>query len=100
MKHSITPAELAKRLKEGERPLILDIRRAEDVQADPSYVPGAERRDPAKAETWAKELALNQEVVIYCKHGRSISNSVLDTLQAHGVNACFIEGGFSAWKGE
>lgn len=100
MKRSITPAELAKRLKKGERPLIFDVRRADDVQADPSCVPGAEHRDPTRAESWSKELAPNQEVVIYCQYGRSISNSALDTLQTRGINACLIKGGLSAWKEE
>ncbi|MEP4348603.1 MAG: rhodanese-like domain-containing protein [Marinobacter sp.] len=98
MKRSITPSELAKRLETGGAPLILDVRRTEDAQADPSQVPGAEGRDPTEAEVWAAELPPDREVVIYCKHGRSISNTVLETLQARGVNACFIEGGLTAWN--
>jgi rhodanese-related sulfurtransferase len=30
--------------------------------------------------------------------GGSVSNSVVDQLQAKGVKARFIEGGFEAWK--
>jgi rhodanese-related sulfurtransferase len=39
-----------------------------------------------------------QDVVIYCVRGGSVSNSVVDSLQAAGIKARFIEGGIEAWK--
>lgn len=36
--------------------------------------------------------------MLYCVRGGSVSNSVVDALQAKGLNACFIEGGIEGWK--
>ena len=99
-KRTITSVELVQRLKKGEKPLILDVRRAEDKQADPTQVPGASWRDPSKVGEWIEELPGNAEVVLYCSYGRSISNAVVDALRARGLKACFIEGGLTAWKEE
>jgi len=100
MKRTITSKELAQWLKRNEKPLILDVRRAEDKQADPTHVPGSSWRDPSKISEWIEDLPPHAEVVLYCRQGRSISNSVLDALRARGVNACFIEGGLNAWNEE
>jgi rhodanese-related sulfurtransferase len=37
-------------------------------------------------------------VVIYCARGGSVSNSVVDRLQAEGIKARFIEGGIEGYK--
>jgi len=37
-------------------------------------------------------------VVIYCVRGGSVSNAVVDRLQAAGVKARFVEGGLEAYK--
>jgi rhodanese-related sulfurtransferase len=36
--------------------------------------------------------------VVYCVRGGSVSNSVVDRLQAAGVKARYIEGGIEAYK--
>ena len=40
----------------------------------------------------------DRDVVIYCVRGGSVSNSVLDRLQAAGIRARYIEGGLEGWK--
>lgn len=40
----------------------------------------------------------DQEVVIYCARGGSVSNKVLDKLLDNDVQARYIEGGIEAWK--
>jgi len=40
----------------------------------------------------------DRDVVIYCVRGGSVSNGVLDRLQAAGVKARYIEGGIEGWK--
>ena len=37
-------------------------------------------------------------MVLYCVRGGSVSNTVVDALQAKGVRARFIEGGIEGWK--
>jgi rhodanese-related sulfurtransferase len=36
--------------------------------------------------------------VLYCAHGRAVSNAVVDDLQRQGFRARLIEGGIAAWE--
>jgi rhodanese-related sulfurtransferase len=94
---TLTPQELRQSATEGNM-LLFDVRRESDFAADPQTLPGAERRDPEQVEAWAKDLPRDKEVIIYCVRGGSVSNSVLDKLQARGIRARYLEGGLEAWK--
>jgi rhodanese-related sulfurtransferase len=77
---------------------VIDVRRKEDYAADNSVIPGSSWFDPANIDNWCTTLPENKEVVLYCVRGGGVSNSVVDTLQAKGLKARFIEGGIAAWK--
>jgi rhodanese-related sulfurtransferase len=77
---------------------ILDVRRAADREAASEQVPGATWRNPEQLADWADQLPPDQDVVLYCVRGGSVSNSVVDALQARGLKARFIEGGIEGWK--
>ncbi|MDA8099822.1 MAG: rhodanese-like domain-containing protein [Nitrospiraceae bacterium] len=94
---TITPDDLESLLKTKDRPLVLDVRRAADKQSDPATLPGAAWKDPEKASEWGKDLA-NQDVVIYCVRGGSVSKSVQEKLLSLKVNVKYVEGGLEAWK--
>ncbi|MFH0994747.1 MAG: rhodanese-like domain-containing protein [Pseudomonadota bacterium] len=97
MNETITPKELQS-LQESCRNLtILDVRRKSDFDADPKRIPGATWRNPETVEQWRNELA-DQEVVLYCVRGGSVSKSVSERLIEKNVNARYIEGGIAAWK--
>lgn len=78
--------------------LILDVRRAADLDAAPAHLPGALRKNPEQLNDWADNLPKNQDIILYCARGGSVSNSVVDALQAKGLKARFIEGGIEGWK--
>ncbi len=78
--------------------LILDVRRVADRDAAPEHLPGAQWQNPEQLAEWADSLPKDSEIVLYCARGGSVSNSVVDTLQAKGLNARFIEGGIEGWK--
>jgi rhodanese-related sulfurtransferase len=78
--------------------LILDVRRAADREAAPEHLPGAQWKNPEQLAEWADSLPKNQDIVLYCARGGSVSNSVVDALQAKGLKARFIEGGIEGWK--
>jgi rhodanese-related sulfurtransferase len=59
---------------------------------------GATWKDPSQIADWADSLPKDQDIVLYCVRGGSVSNSVVDTLQAKGLKARFIEGGIEGWK--
>jgi rhodanese-related sulfurtransferase len=98
MGDTITPDELRGLLAGPDPPRILDVRRRSDRDKDPLLIPGAEWKDPEKAEEWGRDLG-SAAVVIYCVRGGSVSRSVLEKLREHNIDARYIEGGIEAWKG-
>jgi rhodanese-related sulfurtransferase len=90
---TIAPAEL-----DPDRTLVFDVRREADYQASSEIIPGAMWKNPDKIDAWIGAVPLTLDIVIYCVRGGSVSNTVVDRLQAAGVKARFIEGGLEAWK--
>ena len=78
--------------------MILDVRRIADRDTAPEHLPGAQWKNPEQLAEWADSLPKDQDIVIYCARGGSVSNSVVDALQAKGLKAHFIEGGIEGWK--
>lgn len=77
---------------------LIDVRRAADRDASSEQIPGAAWHDPEKLADWAASLPKDKEIVLYCVRGGSVSNGVVDALQAKGLNARLIEGGIEGWK--
>lgn len=98
MNRTISPDDLKQLLYLQKNVLMLDVRRKSDYQIDSQKIPGAAWLDPDKLAQWSTALPLDRDIVIYCVRGGSVSNSVVDQLQAKGIKARFIEGGIEAWK--
>ena len=77
---------------------ILDVRRVADRDASAEQLAGANWKDPEKLAEWVDRLPRDRDIVLYCVRGGSVSNSVVDALQARGLKARFIEGGIEGWK--
>lgn len=77
---------------------VLDVRRRADIDASNEAIPGATWKDPEQIDQWLGALPKDRDVVIYCVRGGGVSNSVVDRLQAEGVQARFIEGGIEGYK--
>ena len=90
---TIKPAKL-----DPDRTLVFDVRRETDFAASDEIIPGAMWKNPDKIDAWIGALPRTMDVVIYCVRGGSVSNSVVDRLQAAGVKARYIEGGLEAYK--
>lgn len=95
MTRSITAQALA---RAAGRWLILDVRLAEDFEADPAMIEGAERRLPGEVEQWWSALAPDRPVVVYCVKGAHVCQTVHAALAAKGVDVRYLEGGIRAWK--
>lgn len=95
MERTIKPKDLASRLAAT---LVLDVRRQANYSVSSEAVPGSSWHDPEQLDAWIGELPKDRELVIYCVRGGSVSNSVLDRLQADGLKARYIEGGIEGWK--
>ncbi len=81
-----------------DKALVFDVRCEADYAASAEIIPGALWKNPDKIDVWVGALPRTLDVVVYCVRGGSISNSVVDRLQAEGVKARYIEGGIEAWK--
>jgi rhodanese-related sulfurtransferase len=90
---TIKPAQL-----DPDTTLVFDVRREADYAASDEAIPGAMWKNPDKIDAWIGAVPRTLDVVIYCVRGGSVSNSVVDRLQAAGVKARFIEGGIEAYK--
>ncbi|MCS6778859.1 MAG: rhodanese-like domain-containing protein [Geminicoccaceae bacterium] len=93
----IAPEELARRIREGRAPVILDVRTAGEVAE--GTVPGA-RHVPVQelaARFDALNLPAGSEVVAVCKTAhRSIP--AVRFLNERGMRAVQLAGGMDAWR--
>lgn len=95
MERTISPGALKGVLNEV---VILDVRRQVDYATFGDVMLRSVWRNPEGIDTWLGELPTDRDVVIYCVHGGSVSNSIVDRLRAAGVRARYIEGGIEGWK--
>ncbi|TAM22876.1 MAG: sulfurtransferase [Nevskiaceae bacterium] len=75
---------------------LIDVRRQGDFDLTPRLIAGALRRGPeVVAEDFVGGAA---RVVTYCAHGRAVSQSACRALREAGIDAAYLEGGYSAWQ--
>ena len=98
MNRTISPDELRRLLATRKNVLLLDVRRRTDYDTDGQKIPGAAWLDPDRLAQWSTALPLDRQIVVYCARGGTVSNSIVDQLQAKGIKACLIEGGIEAWR--
>ena len=97
MSTSITPLELKDKLTEKAKVCVIDVRRKTDYDKSPATIEGAAWHDPEKVEEWKKTLPKDQELVVYCVKGGSVSQSVADALQESHPGVKFLAGGILGW---
>lgn len=78
-------------------PRTIDVRRRNAFELAPSILPGSVWHDHRAAVEWGREYRDAPWVVVYCAHGEQLSQASAAVLRSAGVNASFLEGGFSAW---
>lgn len=98
MNRTIHASELQQLLAAGTPLTILDLRRPSDYEPDAGVVPGARWLSLETIGEWSAGLPRDRDIVLYCAHGKTISNDALDRLLAMGFKARFIEGGMDGWK--
>ena len=81
----------------GAGTLLVDVRRKSAFQAAGETIAGALRRDPDAVADWRKTLPRASDVVVYCVHGREVSQTVAQALERDGLKACYLEGGIEKW---
>ena len=94
---TITSAQLARLIGTPDAPVILDLRLAEDVAADPRRLPASLARDHREVAGWAPALA-GRPVVTVCQQGQKLSHGAAAWLRHADASAEVLEGGFAAWR--
>jgi rhodanese-related sulfurtransferase len=98
MKTSISATQFAELQASGRDITILDVRRKEDFDKAPQTVAGALWKNPAEVDQWSQTLPAQQEVIVYCVRGGSVSQSVQQRLAEQGCSVRYVEGGLEALK--
>jgi rhodanese-related sulfurtransferase len=94
---SINASQLRRLVGCPDAPVIVDVRKQQDVAADPRRLPASLGRDAETVAAWAAELQ-GKRAVIVCQSGRSQSEGVAAWLRAERIEAEILEGGFEAWR--
>ncbi len=98
MEKTIATAELTGILRAGNPVTLLDVRRKEDYEKAPSGIADTPWRDPSAVAEWMHTLPKQEEVVLYCVRGGSVSQSVQKQLADAGFKAKYVEGGLEAYQ--
>ena len=93
---TITVAQLSRLIGTPDAPAIVDVRIAEDREADPRLFPASRPRGFRDASSWADEYA-GKSVAVVCQRGLKLSQGVAAWLRHAGVAAESLEGGLEAW---
>jgi len=98
MSAMISVGELRSQLAGNSPPIAIDVRRHPAFLEADAMISGALRREPENAPAWARSLPRASSVVVYCVHGREVSQGAAAALSDAGIAARYLEGGFEAWK--
>ena len=94
---SISPSDLYARLGTACAPTLVDVRRPADVSATDHLIVGAFHELPDEVDHWTCDLPAGRPAVVYCAHGREVSQNVAAALRSAGIDATFLAGGIAAW---
>jgi rhodanese-related sulfurtransferase len=94
----IGASELRSALAGDAPPVVIDVRRGAAFRESRDMIGGALRRDPEEVADWSRSLPAASAVVVYCVHGREVSQEVARALNESGVRARFLAGGLHEWQ--
>jgi rhodanese-related sulfurtransferase len=95
---SISAETLIQSVGTAAFPIVFDVRRRATYDADDTVLPTAMWRDHRAALDWGRVLDPGRRYVVYCVHGRQMSQSAVTLLRSLGLDARALEGGIDAWS--
>lgn len=93
---SVSAAELNEKLKNGKRPLVLDVRQPHEFRT--GHIVGAKLIPLGELSRRLEELPKDKEIAVICATGNR-SNSATKMLLRAGYNAINVKGGMMNWSG-
>lgn len=94
----IQPAELLRRLRSGEKPVLLDVRRPDEAEI--CTFEGSVLIPLHELASRLDELDPDQPTVVYCHHGVRSLNATVMLRQAGFANVRSLAGGVDRWAAE
>lgn len=76
-----------------DQSFILDVRLLRDYEESEFTLPNSEWKDPTLIDEWIRTIPKDKKVVVYCVHGRTMSETITERLLAEGIDATFIQSG-------
>ena len=92
---SLSALELSEKLKNGKRPLVLDVRQPDEFRM--GHISGAKLIPLGELSQHMKALPKDKEIVCVCASG-SRSRSATKLLLHEGYNAFDMSGGMMMWS--
>jgi rhodanese-related sulfurtransferase len=92
---AVNAQELNEKLKNGKRPLVIDVRQPEEYRD--GHIAGAKLIPVGELNKRMKELPRDREIVCVCASG-SRSHSATKTLIGAGYSAINMSGGMGTWQ--
>ncbi|MGE4167628.1 MAG: chromate resistance protein ChrB domain-containing protein, partial [Xanthobacteraceae bacterium] len=93
----ITPQDLWHAIGSADAPVILDVRRREVYDRSPGIIPTARWRATNGAAYWTGALGKPDRIVVACKAGHELSQSVAAHLRGLGFHATVLQNGYAGW---
>ncbi|HZA00409.1 MAG TPA: metalloregulator ArsR/SmtB family transcription factor [Acidimicrobiales bacterium] len=95
----VTRAELARWLRRGDQPVVIDVRPAAEFVA--GHIPGARSVPPDRVDTALRRLPRDVDVVAYCRGAFCVlADDAVRALRRRRVRARRLEDGFPEWRSE
>ena len=92
---SLNAMELNEKLKNGKRPLVVDVRQPEEYRA--GHIAGSKLIPLGELSKHINELPKHREIICVCASG-SRSRSATKFLVSSGYNAFDMQGGMFMWQ--
>jgi len=96
----LSPADLARRLQEGAKLFVLDVRDPRELEGELGRLPGAVNIPLQQLEQRLGELSRQEggDIIAVCRTGKR-SETAARMLQESGVERVFVlKGGMTAWR--
>lgn len=92
----ISSSDLLSEISSNAPPIVIDVRKAAVFWEANCMLAGALRREPEQVSAWAQTLP-KANTVVYCAHGKEVSQRVAAALNGAGIAARYLEGGLEEW---
>jgi rhodanese-related sulfurtransferase len=93
----VSPQDLWTLIGSAAAPQIIDVRRRDVYDSSSGLIPTAAWQDAGDLGRWSAGLDRQRPVVVACKAGHELSQTVASQIRQDGYDARVVAGGYAAW---